>query len=83
MDLVATKVVVLILLGLIKLVSGLIPLILDKVLQVKKVRLRLFLVYFIFAAQQLLRRSFALLDMRCRLFFDIYQVAYWLKFFMT
>ena len=38
MELVATKVVVLILLGLIKLVSGLIPLILDKVLQVKKVR---------------------------------------------
>ena len=50
MDLVATKVVVLILLGLIKLVSGLIPLILDKVLQVKKVRLRLFLVLYICSA---------------------------------
>ena len=58
MELVGTKVVVLILLGLIKLVSGLIPLILDKVLQVKKVRLKL--TKFIFAplqsAQQLLRR---------------------------
>ena len=37
MEVVGTKVVVLILLALIKIVSGLIPLVLDKVLQKKKV----------------------------------------------
>lgn len=37
MDLVGTKVLVLVLLGLIKLGSGLLPVLLDKVLQVKKV----------------------------------------------
>ncbi len=38
MDLIGTKVVVLVLLGFIKLGSGLIPLLLDKVLRVKRVR---------------------------------------------
>lgn len=37
MDLVSVKVLVLILLGLIKLGSGLLPILLDKVLQIKKV----------------------------------------------
>lgn len=39
MDLVSVKVLVLILLGLIKLGSGLLPILLDKVLQIKKVML--------------------------------------------
>jgi hypothetical protein len=38
MDVIATKVVVLILLGFIKLGSGLLPVLLSKVLQVRKVR---------------------------------------------
>ena len=42
MEVVGAKVVVLILLGLIKLGSGLLPLLLDKVLQHKKVSLSLF-----------------------------------------
>ena len=45
MEVVGAKVVVLILLGLIKLGSGLLPLLLDKVLQHKKVSLSFFPVY--------------------------------------
>ena len=45
MEVVGAKVVVLILLGLIKLGSGLLPLLLDKVLQRKKVSLSFFPVY--------------------------------------
>ena len=73
MELVATKVVVLILLGLIKLVSGLIPLILDKVLQVKKVR------YFVVTKSN---SSFCVVGRLCEpvAVFDIYQVAFGMNF---